>query len=218
MIKIDYHKLLLHDFLVNLSRAVVLFMAVFFLFGLMVTDGRGEPLPFGGWFLLGLLDSVLPLSLLVATLFTVGPRAHFRELTALTAAGFSMFQIMWPLFAVAATAAAYSLVLNLAGATLGGPPNVTDPEIRTAFHAGLAFPAANLFGVVAGIILASRPKRKSMSSGYLTAVFVVLAYRVVDAVIQIFGRHGKLPPVVAGWLGTILAAAVLWLMWRRYKL
>ena len=161
------------------------------------------------------LDAVLPLSLLVATLFTVGPRAHFKELNALTSAGFSMFQITWPLFAVAAVAALYSWLMILGGGSLTGPASVTAGEVQTSFHAGLAFPAANIFGVAAGIILASSPNRKSMYSGFLAAFFVVVAYRVVDATIQILGRHGVLPPVVAGWLGTVLAAGVLWWMWKR---
>lgn len=212
---LDYHAVLLRHFLENLARAVVLFMAVMILFAMMAADWRGETLPFGGFFILSLLEAVLPLSLLVATLFTVGPRAHFKELTALASAGFSMFQIMWPMFAVAAVAAIYSLVLVWSGAPQGGPRSTTPAEIQTAFHASLAFPAANLFGVAAGIILASSPRRKSVYSGFLPAFFVVVAYRFGDAAIQLLGRHGALPPVVAGWLGTVLAAGTLWWMWRR---
>jgi lipopolysaccharide export LptBFGC system permease protein LptF len=213
--RIDYHDLLLRDFLVNLARAVAVFMIVTALFAMMAADLRGLPVQLGGWFLAAVLDAVLPLSLLVATLFTVGPRAHFKELNALTSAGFSMFQITWPLFAVAGAAAAYSWLLILGGVSLTGPPAVTPGEIQTSFHAGLAFPAANVFGVAAGIILASSPNRKSIYSGFLPAFFVVVAYRVVDGAVQIFGRHGVLPPVVAGWLGTVLAAGVLWWMWKR---
>lgn len=212
---LDYHEVLLRHFLVNLGRAVALFLAVLIIFALMAADWQGKSLPFGGVFFLGLLESVMPLSLLVATLFTVGPRAHFKELTALTSAGFSMFQIMWPLFAVAAVAAAYSVVLQWAGVPMGGPQSSTPVQVQTAFHANLAYPAANFFGVAAGIILSSSPTRKSVYSGFLPAFFVVVAYSVVNTAAQVLGRHGFLPPVLAGWLGTVVAAGALWAMWRR---
>ena len=51
------------------------------------------------WFF-DILLFVLPLSLLIATLFTVGFLAHDHELTALRAAGWSMFKITWPVILI----------------------------------------------------------------------------------------------------------------------
>ena len=65
MKRIDYHDLLLRDFLVNLARAVAVFMIVTALFAMMAADLRGLPVQLGGWFLAAVLDAVLPLSLLV---------------------------------------------------------------------------------------------------------------------------------------------------------
>ena len=48
------------------------------------------------------------LSLLIATLFTVVFLAHDHELTALRAAGWSMFKIIWPVILVGAVADGYA--------------------------------------------------------------------------------------------------------------
>lgn len=215
---LNYHTVLVRHFLVNLGRVVLVLSAVLSLFFLPGADLWGDPWPGLGYFFLALLDSVLPLSLLVATLFTVAPRAHFKELTALAAAGYSMLQIMWPLLGVAAAVMVYSAAVRWVGIPLGGPPSVTQAELTTAFHADLAYPMINVFAVLAGIILASRPRRKSVYSGFLSAFFLVVGFSVVSTGAQLMGRHGALPPVVAGWLGSGLGAATLWFMWHRLRL
>ena len=215
-----YHELLLKQFLVNLGRAVLLFSSVMLLFALPGAWERlgGTPWPQTGFFVLALLDAVLPLSLLVATLFTVGPRAHFKELAGLTASGYSMIQILWPLLAVAAAAMIYSLAIRWADVPLGGPPDLTETARQTTFWAKWAYPAIHLFAVMAGIILASSPTRKSVYGGFLPALGWVIGFMVVDVGAQIMGRHEILPPVVAGWLGPVLGAVTLAVMWRRARL
>ena len=200
MIWLNYHTELLRQFLWNLLRAVAVFSAVFALLSLQGEGGDWGDLswPSVRVLVLSMLDRALPLALLVATLFTVGPRAHFKELTALTAAGFSMIQIMWPVLGVGVLATGYSIALRLARVTLGALPTLSQPAEETAFHAMFAYPMANLFAVTAGIILASSPRRKSVYGGFLTALLFIFAFNVVTSGAHALGRHGMLPQVLAG--------------------
>jgi lipopolysaccharide export system permease protein len=56
-----------------------------------------------------IIDTVLPISLLMATLFTIGAMARYLELTALFAAGWSLLRITRPLLAVAVVATLFSV-------------------------------------------------------------------------------------------------------------
>lgn len=59
----------------------------------------------GAW----IIDTVLPIAVLMATLFTVGTMARYLELTALFAAGWSLLRITRPLILVAAAVTVFSL-------------------------------------------------------------------------------------------------------------
>ncbi|MEN8006869.1 MAG: LptF/LptG family permease [Candidatus Krumholzibacteriota bacterium] len=220
MIWLNYQSGLLRLFLVNLFRAVVVFFSVYVLLAFMGSDDDLQQISWSvaGMFVLVVLDSVLPWSLLVATLFTVGPRAHFKELSALNSVGFSMLQIMWPMLGVGVLATVSSAVLRLSGVLPGGPPLLSTAAEQTAFHAKMAYPLVNLFAVVAGVILASSPIRKSIYGGFLRALLFVFAFNVVAGVAQALGRQGVWHPVLAGWLGSITAAALLLALWYRARL
>lgn len=56
-----------------------------------------------------IVDLVLPVSMLMSTLFTVGTMARYNELTALFASGRSLLQITRPLLLIALLASAFSL-------------------------------------------------------------------------------------------------------------
>jgi lipopolysaccharide export system permease protein len=56
-----------------------------------------------------IIDTVLPIGMLMATLFTVGTMARYNELTALFAAGRSLLQVTRPLVVLAFAAALFSL-------------------------------------------------------------------------------------------------------------
>lgn len=58
-----------------------------------------------GW----IVDTVLPIAMLMATLFTIGSLARYNELTALFAAGFSLLRVARPLLLVSLAAAGFSL-------------------------------------------------------------------------------------------------------------
>jgi len=55
---------------------------------------------------------VLPAAVLFATVFTVGPMGRYSELTAAKASGVSFFRVARPLFAAAAVAVAFGIVLG----------------------------------------------------------------------------------------------------------
>jgi len=55
-----------------------------------------------------IIDVVLPIAMLMATLFTVGSMARYNELTALFAAGRSLLQVTRPLLAMAVLASIFS--------------------------------------------------------------------------------------------------------------
>lgn len=57
-----------------------------------------------------IIDTVLPIALLMATLFTVGSMARYLELTALFAAGWSLLRIARPLLWVAVLAVVFSVL------------------------------------------------------------------------------------------------------------
>jgi lipopolysaccharide export system permease protein len=59
----------------------------------------------GAW----ILDTVLPISMLMATLFTVGTMARYLELTALFASGWSLMKVTRPLLVLAVLASVGSL-------------------------------------------------------------------------------------------------------------
>ncbi len=56
-----------------------------------------------------IIDTVLPIGMLMATLFTVGMMARYNELTALFAAGRSLMQVTRPLLLLAVAASLFSL-------------------------------------------------------------------------------------------------------------
>lgn len=49
----------------------------------------------------------------------------------------------------------------------------------------------------------------------LTALGLVFAYYFVDALFQVFGRHGGMPPVVAGWGPVAIFGIVALALFRR---
>lgn len=206
-----FHAQLIKNFLKNLSRAVLVFMV--FVLSLHLP----EQVPgLGAFFLLCLtvFGLVLPSAFLVAALFTVGDLAHNHELMALKAAGWSLLRIMWPLILVAAASIPLTAALPGAGSEsqLSAQPSAA---AQTAAHAERVFPLTNLLAVIIGIALASTPRRKSTFVGFMGAAVVFGAYFVATATAHAFGRHGGLPPVVAGWIAPVLFGGMAVLMWHR---
>jgi lipopolysaccharide export system permease protein len=125
-----FQRLLLKSFLLNLARSTAVLGLV--IAGLAFPDisanwpGTAAPsLEVVSYVLVQLivvLDKILPMALLVATLFTVGPLARYQELTALSSAGWSLLRIMRPLVLVALVAVVYS-----AGVRIFGVVSAVDP-------------------------------------------------------------------------------------------
>jgi len=233
-----FHRQLLTRFLRTVAVALAVLLSVLALFGLAVAmdqdadGGSGADLTTAIVLrtLTSALTMALPLSLLLGTLFTVGDLARYQELTALAAGGWSTLQVMRPLIVVALAATVLVTVLQLAGwsnppgdvgaRTAGAVPTGAAPtlEAQTARHARNAYPLLCLLVVLTAIPLAATRRRVSVYSGFGMAFALIVAYNIVTATAQSLGRHGGLPPLVAGWTGPVaLAACARWL-WIKEKL
>ncbi len=95
---------LLHEFLLNLFFCVTAFLAMFILIDIfahisdLLTSGSSvlTLLAYYGSIILESLDSLLPASLLMATLYTFWQLSRSNEVTAMRASGISIYQIMMP--------------------------------------------------------------------------------------------------------------------------
>ena len=112
------HRYLLATFLRNLSYTLVGSLVLFILLDLLghigsFVDNHATASMMGRYYLYKsafIIDTVLPISMLMATLFTVGTMARYLELTALFSAGWSLMQVTRPLIILAILASIGSLV------------------------------------------------------------------------------------------------------------
>jgi lipopolysaccharide export system permease protein len=88
----------------------------------------------------------------------------------------------------------------------------------TQFHRRIASSVALFFVVLIGLSLGSLAfKNTFVISFSLTLVSVLVFYFVVE-VGYVFGRNGRIPPVVGGWIGNIVfAVAGIFLVTRIRK-
>jgi len=218
-----FHRHLATLFLRNLGAAVLVFAAVESA-ALGTGSTRGLPA-----ILLTALNDALPLALLVAVLFTLGPMTRDHEITALRMAGRPLAQITRPLLLAALVATAVSALLTGGGFTRVVPTGAeagagaaietwTEAARRTADHARLAHPWTCLVAVLVGIGFGAGPRRKTRFTGFLTAGGVLLAFHVLTAVFHALGRHGGLPPAVAGWAPLALSAGAALVLFRRAEI
>ncbi len=99
---------LLREFLLNLFYCVSAFLAMFILIDIFanISDLVSSGAPFSmfllyyGSIILEALDSLLPASLLMATLYTFWQLSRSNEVTAMRASGISIYQIMMPFIMV----------------------------------------------------------------------------------------------------------------------
>jgi lipopolysaccharide export system permease protein len=111
------HRGVLSDFLRILSYALVGALILFILVDLMDHMGSfldnqatlSMVLRYYLYKAVWILDTVLPIAMLLATLFTIGAMARYNELTALFAAGHSLLQVARPLVVFAVVTAILSL-------------------------------------------------------------------------------------------------------------
>jgi lipopolysaccharide export system permease protein len=113
-------KHLLREFLQNLFYCVAAFLAMFILIDIFahISDlvSSGAPLSklalYYGSIILEALDSLLPASLLMATLYTFWQLSRSNEVTAMRASGISIYQIMLPFIIVGFIASVATLVIK----------------------------------------------------------------------------------------------------------
>ncbi len=218
-----FHHQLVKLFGQNLLRAMAVVFALQMMFILpdFVNQLKvmASPLPeqslFILQFILAVLDFILPLTLLLATLFTMGQLARNFELMPLSSAGWSLFQISWPLILVGFFALVFSVLLRILG--LNMPPDLAFVPGREMGSDVLvdAFPVVNLLAVLTGIVLAAKPGHRSIYGQGGRALFVLMAYFVFAKTMVVLGGYEVVPPMVAGWLGIGVYFLVIGGLWRR---
>lgn len=111
---------LLHEFLLNLFYCITAFLAMFILIDIFahISDLISAKPPlinlavYYGSIILEALDSLLPASLLMATLYTFWQLSRSNEVTAMRASGISIYQIMLPFILVGLFASVGTLVVK----------------------------------------------------------------------------------------------------------
>lgn len=160
----------------TLVGAIILFTLVDLLENIgSFLDNQATPSMVGRYYLYKLvwiIDIVLPIAMLMATLFTVGTMARYNELTALFAAGRSLLQITRPLMLTAAVMTLFSLAWReyvLPQANLGRT-RVWEVEIHK--HPERARPTSNI-ALTAGDGRLYYARTYNPSSGAVTGLRVV---------------------------------------------
>ena len=102
---------LLREFLLSLLLGLTTFVGIYLVVDLFeridtFVDHKASPLTVATYYLYGLpviIVQVLPVAMLLSSLFSVGLLAKHRELTAMKSAGLSLYRILWPIFSLACT-------------------------------------------------------------------------------------------------------------------
>jgi lipopolysaccharide export system permease protein len=95
----------------------------------------------------------------------------------------------------------------------GGDPTSANVDIQFQ----LAFPLVNLIVVCLGVILASGPRKTTIASGFGLTLLVGFVYSLMMMFGRSLGQSGVLPPLVAGWAGTVVYAILAWLLYLRAR-
>lgn len=111
------HRHILASFLRNLAYTLVGGLVLFTVMDLLdhigsLVDNQASAMQVTRYYIFKaawIIDTVLPISLLMATLFTIGTMARYLELTALFAAGWSLLQVTRPLIVMAVLMTFFSL-------------------------------------------------------------------------------------------------------------
>lgn len=111
------HRYLLKTFFRNFALTILGSLVLFILLDLLdhvgsLVDNEATAGMIARYYLykaIWILDQVLPISMLMATLFTIGTMARYLELTALFSSGWSLLSLTRPLIVAAALASLFSL-------------------------------------------------------------------------------------------------------------
>ena len=207
---------LLADYLVNLSRALVVSASL-----LAVTGPPaffGAPAPTADFaelirYVFALLMLALPPALFLAALFTVGAVSRRHELMAWRAAGRSRARAVAPAMAVALGALVVSTAWRLVDVVLAIPP--TDAAGWTARHAQLAYPLAGPAAAAVGCALGAGRRPRTMYVAFGRALLAIAGFYVLLALTVSLGRHAIWPPAVAGWSATLAFTGLAGVLWWR---
>jgi len=212
----SFHRHLLNAMFANLVRAVAVLMVVVVTMGLpefFAGANRTESLEIAV-FLLLVFEFVLPLGVLLAALFSISSIARNHEVTALKAAGWSTARIVAPVAAVGIAAAVILGILGLIAAS-NGTFSGGGAAAETANYARAAYPFSCIIAVAIGIALGVTRRERTRYQGFLSAFVVLVAFYVLSAAANALGKHGWIPPSLAGWSATIVFAGVAGVLWWR---
>ena len=160
--------------------------------------------------------AVLPLVFLIATLVTVGDLARYGEIGALQAAGWSPLRIFMPLIAMGLAGSVASAFLKpAASGNFTALSGYVDRAALTALHGARAATLGCRLRVLTPVPLAATMRRRDPFVGFGAALGIYVLHQIVTATAFAFGRHGALPPLMAGWGSTVLLEAVVAWLWRR---
>jgi lipopolysaccharide export system permease protein len=95
----------------------------------------------------------------------------------------------------------------------GGDPTHSLVDIQFQ----LAFPAVHLIVAFLGILLASRPRKTTIASGFGLTVLISFGYYLAMNFGRALGRSGAIPPVVAGWGGNAFYFLLAWALFLRAR-
>ena len=95
----------------------------------------------------------------------------------------------------------------------GGDPTSGLVDIQFNF----AFPLVNLVVVLMGIILASGPRKTTISSGFGFTLLVSFGYYMFMTFGRALGHNGTLPPIPAAWSGNVVYALIFAVMFVRAR-
>ncbi len=207
-----FQRIMLTDFVRYLLYGIIAFGGILALAGLPeFLSGTVE----SGVLAVEFAHRILPLSLLVSTLFTVGIRTRYLEIMAFNTAGISLVQVTWPLLIPAVLGFTLSLMVYL-----WGEPSVAEPATifgGTSFQVqnAVAQSSLSIVAVLIGIVVASGSRRPKVSSRFITAGVLMVAYYVVDATARALGKHTFLPIELAIWVSVVLAGVPSGFVWLR---
>ncbi len=97
--------------------------------------------------------------------------------------------------------------------TSGGDPTTSLVDIQF----NLAFPMVNVIVVFMGLILASGPRKTTIASGFGLTLLVSFGYFLFMNLGRSLGHNGTLHPIIAGWSGNLLYAAICLILYLRAR-
>jgi hypothetical protein len=133
----------------------------------------------------GLILRVVPASLLVAALFTIGIRKRNGEIVALYFAGYSLSQITWPLLVPATFSFILLFLLHqLHSFAEAGGGGIYPGDESARVYLSVAHSMICFIAILVGIVAAAGVGPGELSSRFLVSSIIIVVYYLFDALIR----------------------------------